>query len=92
MTIFEAIDGDFTYVPEDVDEITTVTFTYKASDGTDLSNLGTVTITIHPVICSDETVYTDELGGVNGTYTRLSDEVVCKRYTLEVEQVEEGAC
>ena len=80
------VAGDFTYVPADVNEITTVTFTYKASDGTDPSNLGTVTITVHPVICREETVSTDAPGAINGTYTRLNDDFVCKRYTLEVQQ------
>src|SRR5207244_8653375 len=41
-------DGSFTYV-HDGSETTVDTFTYRANDGSALSNVATVTITINPV-------------------------------------------
>jgi hypothetical protein len=89
LTLLEppSLPGAFTYVPVDVDVITTVTFTYRASDGTDVSNVGTVTITIYPVMCRLETVATEDPGSVNGSFTRLDDQEACKRYTVEVQPI-----
>lgn len=57
-------------------------FTYQASDGTAKSNVATVTLTVFPVICSNDTV-TDTDGGISGSFTRLDDAFNCKRYVLD---------
>lgn len=57
-------------------------FTYKASDGALTSNTATVSLTVFPVICSNETVSDDD-GDVIGTFTRLDDSFSCKRYSLD---------
>lgn len=57
-------------------------FTYKASDGQTTSNAATVSITVYPVLCSNETVTATD-GSVSGSFTRLSDSFECKRYTLD---------
>jgi hypothetical protein len=58
-------------------------FTYRANDGTASSaNQATVSITVYPVLCSNETV-SDNDGAVSGTFTRLTDSFECKRYTLD---------
>lgn len=56
-------------------------FTYKASDGSLTSNTATVSLTVFPVICSNQTV-TDQDGEVIGAFTRLDDTFTCKRYAL----------
>jgi VCBS repeat-containing protein len=57
-------------------------FTYKANDGHATSNAATVTLTVFPVICSNDTV-TETDGAVTGSFTRLDDTFNCKRYTLD---------
>ncbi len=57
-------------------------FTYEASDGSLTSNTATVSLTVFPVICSNETV-TDQDGDVIGSFTRLDDTFTCKRYALD---------
>jgi VCBS repeat-containing protein len=57
-------------------------FTYKASDGTLTSNTATVSVTVFPAICSNDTV-SDTDGNVVGTFTRLDDSFNCKRYSLD---------
>jgi VCBS repeat-containing protein len=57
-------------------------FTYQASDGTLTSNTATVSVTVFPAICSNDTV-TDADGSTVGTFTRLDDSFNCKRYTLD---------
>jgi VCBS repeat-containing protein len=56
-------DGSFVYTP-DGDFNGTDTFTYTASDGTDGSNVGTVTITVNPVndapVAHDDSYTSDE--------------------------------
>jgi VCBS repeat-containing protein len=56
-------------------------FTYKASDGTLTSNTATVSVTVFPAICSNDTV-SDQDGSTVGTFTRLDDSFNCKRYAL----------
>ena len=61
-------DGSFTYV-HDGSETTSDSFTYKANDGTDDSNVATVTITITPVndapVANDDAYSVDEGGTLN---------------------------
>ncbi len=59
-----------------------MTFTYRAIDGADLSNVATGDG--HPLICSTDTV-TDSDGDVTGSFTRLNDPRDCKRFTLDVD-------
>ena len=74
-------DGTIRYAP--TGSFTgTDSFTYTAGDGTTTSNTATVTVTVFPVICSTDSV-TDTDGVVTGTFVRLSDQVACKRYTLD---------
>jgi VCBS repeat-containing protein len=55
-------DGSFTYTP-DQDFNGTDTFIYQASDGTNPSNVATVTITVNPI--NDAPVATDDAYSVN---------------------------
>lgn len=57
-------------------------FTYKAGDGQALSNVATVSLTVIPTICSNDTVTATD-GDVTGSFTRLTDAVDCKHYALE---------
>jgi hypothetical protein len=41
-----------------------------------------VNITVVPVICTNETIHTTD-GGVNGSFTRLTDNAPCKTYRLQ---------
>ncbi len=64
----------------------TDSFTYTVTDGTATSGPATVTITVHPVICSAETVSdTDPAGPVSGSFTRLDSLPECKRYVLDAD-------
>jgi VCBS repeat-containing protein len=56
-------------------------FTYKASDGSATSNTATVSLTVVPTMCSNDTVTADD-GDVSGSFTRLTDGAPCKRYEL----------
>lgn len=56
-------------------------FTYKANDGNATSNTATVSLTVFPAICSNDTVTSSD-GDVNGAFTRLDDTFNCKRYEL----------
>ena len=60
----------------------TDSFAYTVTDGTATSGPATVTITVHPVICSAETV-SDSDGNVSGSFTRLDNVPECKRYVLD---------
>jgi Bacterial Ig domain len=73
--------GDVLYTP-DSGYLGSDSFTYTVGDGGGGSDTATVTIDVYPVICSAQTV-TDTDGAVTGTFTRLSDPQVCKRYVLE---------
>jgi VCBS repeat-containing protein len=68
----------------------TGSFSYRASDGSLQSNLVTVTVTIYPVICTTETVGdVDDPNGperTSGSFTRLEDNQVCKRYTVDADK------
>jgi VCBS repeat-containing protein len=57
-------DGSFTYTP-DQDFNGTDTFIYQASDGTNPSNVATVTITVNPI--NDAPVATDDAYSVMRT-------------------------
>jgi hypothetical protein len=57
-------------------------FTYKADDGHTTSNAATVSLSVFPVICSNDTV-TQSDGAVTGAFTRLDDTFNCKRYVLD---------
>lgn len=57
-------------------------FTYRASDGQATSDVATVDVSVFPVLCSLQTV-SDTDGDVTGSFTRLSDQLDCKRYALE---------
>jgi VCBS repeat-containing protein len=59
-------DGSFTYV-HNGSETTTDSFTYRANDGTSLSNIATVTITIAPV--NDAPVANNDAYSVNANAT-----------------------
>jgi VCBS repeat-containing protein len=72
--------GAFTYTPS-TNYTGSDSFTYAASDGTDSSN-ATVNITVFPTMCSLDTV-SDSDGTVSGSFTRLSDPLECKRYTIQ---------
>ncbi|MGZ6907102.1 MAG: cadherin-like domain-containing protein [Acidimicrobiia bacterium] len=74
-------DGTVTYTPP-VGYAGAGSFSYKASDGQLTSNAATVSVTVFPVICSNDTV-TDSDGGVIGSFTRLDDSFNCKRYALD---------
>ena len=72
-------DGTVTYTPVD-GFVGDDTFTYQVSDG-HTTDTGSVTVTVHPVICSSDKVPFED-GDVVGSFTRLSDNQDCKRYTL----------
>jgi hypothetical protein len=76
-------NGSFSYTP-DADFVGTDTFTYNATDGSTLSNAATVSVTVFDVMCSEETV-SDEDGVVSGSFTRLTDSEICKRYVVNAE-------
>jgi VCBS repeat-containing protein len=62
-------DGSFTYSPTN-NFIGIDTFTYKANDGLDDSNVGTVTITVSPVDAGDAQLYAKSASfGVNWAVT-----------------------
>jgi VCBS repeat-containing protein len=77
-------DGTVTYTPPvsnpSQDFTTPGSFTYKAIDGGGLKSAVT-TVTIHPIICSEDQV-TDTDGDVTGTFTRLTDPLECKQFSL----------
>lgn len=79
-----AIEGTAVrYTPDD-EWVGSDTFTYRAFDGHAVSNEATVTVSVLRVMCSEDTV-TDSDGDVTGTFMRLSDELSCKRYTLDAD-------
>jgi len=70
-------DGTFTYT-HDGSETTTDSFTYRANDGSALSNVATVTITINPVndapVANNDGPYTVAEGGtLNGSSVLTND-------------------
>jgi VCBS repeat-containing protein len=75
------LDGTVTFTPPS-GYTGPASFTYKASDGNLTSNTATVSLTVFPVICSNDTV-TDSDAGVIGSFTRLDDSFNCKRYALD---------
>ena len=71
-------DGTFSYT-HDGSETTTDSFTYLANDGTDDSNVATVTITITatndaPVAVDDTPTAIDEGGSISGTFNVLDND------------------
>lgn len=78
----EVVAGGIRYTP-DLGFRGTDTLTYTVSDG-GLTDTATVTLTVFPVICSAQTV-SDTDGAVSGTFTRLTDSQVCKRYVLDAD-------
>jgi VCBS repeat-containing protein len=68
-------DGSFTYVHDD-SETTSDSFTYQAYDGSDLSNVATVTMTVNPA--NDAPVADDDAYSVNegGTLTIVAPGVL----------------
>ncbi|HET6968678.1 MAG TPA: Ig-like domain-containing protein [Ornithinibacter sp.] len=83
-------DGTVRYTPPS-NYIGAGSFTYKANDGALTSaNAATVSVTVYPVICTTETVgdVDDENGPeeTSGYFTRLEDDQVCKRYTVDADK------
>lgn len=84
-TVVANADGTVTFTPPATPApgyTGPASFTYRASDGTASSNVATVTVTVFPAICSNETVSAAD-GGVTGSFTRLDDTFNCKRYALD---------
>lgn len=79
--------GTVTYTP-DPGFVGTDTFTYVAFDGQALSSPATVTVTVFQVLCSTKTVTATD-GDVNGSFTRLSDPLECKRFVLTASELDE---
>jgi hypothetical protein len=77
--------GTVTYVP-DLHYVGADSFTYTVTDG-QATDTATVGITVFQVICSGDTV-TDSDGAIAGTFERLTDDQVCKRYVLEADAAE----
>ena len=78
-------DGSVTFTPPTTPApgyTGAASFNYQASDGDLLSNVATVTVTVFPVICSNQTV-TNADAAVIGSFTRLDDTFDCKRYALD---------
>ena len=88
-----ASDGSFTYTPNPAFVWTDGVFSYQdtwqytARDSTlpGITDTATVTITVHRVICSNETV-TDIDGGIVGSFTLLASSPICKRYEVEAHE------
>ena len=74
--------GTVTYVP-DLHYVGPDSFTYTVTDG-QATDTASVAITVFQVICSGDTV-TDTDGAVTGTFERLTDDQVCKRYVLDAD-------
>jgi VCBS repeat-containing protein len=76
-TLTLADDGGFTYSP-DTDYVGSDSFTYRASDGTDESNLATVSIEItdddNAPVADDQSVSTEENTPLDITLTGSDDE------------------
>ncbi len=84
-TVIANADGTVTFTPPATPApgyTGPASFTYRASDGTATSNVATVSVTVFPAICSNETVSATD-GGVTGSFTRLDDSFNCKRYALD---------
>ncbi len=84
-TVVANTDGTVTFTPPATPApgyTGPASFTYQASDGTAKSNVATVSVTVFPAICSNETVSATD-GGVFGSFTRLDDAFNCKRYALD---------
>ena len=84
-TVVANTDGTVTFTPPATPApgyTGPASFTYQASDGTAKSNVATVSVTVFPAICSNETVSATD-GGVIGSFTRLDDAFNCKRYALD---------
>ena len=73
-------DGSFIYTP-DFGYFGEDSFTYRATDGADVSPPATVSINVVKVICTDETV-TDVDGAVSGAFTLIAAEFACKPYDV----------
>jgi hypothetical protein len=84
-TVVANADGTVTFTPPTTPApgyTGAASFDYQASDGNLTSNVATVTVTVFPVICTNQTV-TDADAAVIGSFTRLDDAFACKRYALE---------
>jgi VCBS repeat-containing protein len=79
-------DGTVTFTPP-ADYTGAASFTYQAEDGAGgvSANTATVNITVIPVICTNQTVSTND-GSVQGSFTRLGDADPCKPYQLTASQ------
>jgi len=74
-------DGSFDYTPDD-DYFGPDSFTYRAGDGTDVSNVATVLIDVIKVICPGEEV-NDREGAIYGSFTHIGGEgSSCKPYDV----------
>ncbi len=78
--------GNVTFTPP-TDYTGAASFTYQAEDGGGAvsDNTATVSINVIPVICTNQTVATDD-GSVTGSFTRLGDADPCKPYQLQASQ------
>jgi hypothetical protein len=77
-------DGTVTYTPP-AGYTGDGSFTYRATDGSAASSdEAMVSLTVFPVICSDDTV-SDSDGAATGSFSRLTDPFECKRYELDVQ-------
>lgn len=93
-TVVLNANGSFDYTPAssypwDDDEFSyNDTWDYTASDPSTASDVGTVTVTVHRVICSGETV-SDQDGNISGSFTLISEIDECKRYEVDADSVTE---
>jgi len=92
-TAVENPDGTITYTPPP-GFTGNGSFSYKVNDGTADSNTASVTIEVVPVMCTTETVGDADGSGTqqqtSGSFTRLQDEEVCKRYTVDADKGSAG--
>ena len=91
--VLDEATGDVTYTPP-AGYTGPGAFTYTVSDGAlTSSDAATVTIQVVPVICTNETVTAQDPPidpEVTGSFTKLTNEEVCKRYTVAADADEDS--